>query len=106
MLNSHHTSILFLRQGFNLGRLYSRQRRFVSNFESNKAVSESLIRYLGGGGEIGRNELLASKQISKEAHYYPADINHQVAEELALRKCLPIQAEFCGAVDAAFGSLL
>lgn len=64
-------------------------------------ISDLLIGI--GGGEIGRDELLAAKKLGKEVRFFPADMNHQLAREKARRKGLPLPTEYTGAADAAFG---
>jgi len=54
-----------------------------------------------GGGEIGRDELLAARRAGKPVTFLPADINHQLAREKARRKGQPEPREFGGAAGAA-----
>jgi len=64
------------------------------------AISDMLIGI--GGGEIGRDELLAAKQIGKEVRFYPADMNHMLAREKAQKKGLPEPIDFGGAAGDVF----
>ena len=56
-----------------------------------------------GGGEVARDELLVAKTLlGKQVRFFPADMNHQKAQEAARRKGLPEPTNFRGAADAAF----
>ena len=55
-----------------------------------------------GGGEVGRDELLAAKRSGKEVRFIPADMNHQKAREKAQKKGLPAPTSFGGAAGEAF----
>ena len=55
-----------------------------------------------GGGEVGRDELLAAKRLEKEVRFFPADMNHQKAREKAQKKGLPEPTNFGGADDEVF----
>jgi hypothetical protein len=55
-----------------------------------------------GGGEVGRDELLAAKHSGKEVRFIPADMNHQKALEKAQKKGLPAPTSFDGAAGEAF----
>jgi hypothetical protein len=55
-----------------------------------------------GGGEIGRDELLAARAAGKPLRFIPADMNHRAAIEKARKKGQPVPTEFRGAVHAAF----
>lgn len=55
-----------------------------------------------GGGEVGRDELLAAKHSGKEVRFIPADMNHQKAREKAQKKGLPAPTSFGGAAGEAF----
>lgn len=55
-----------------------------------------------GGGEVGRDELLAAKRSGKEVRFIPADMNHQKAREKAQKKGLPAPTSFDGAAGEAF----
>jgi hypothetical protein len=55
-----------------------------------------------GGGEVGRDELLAAKRSGKEVSFIPADMNHQKAREKAQKKALPAPTSFGGAAGEAF----
>jgi hypothetical protein len=55
-----------------------------------------------GGGEVGRDELLAAKHSGKEVRFIPADMNHQKAIENAQKKGLSAPTSFGGAAGEAF----
>ena len=55
-----------------------------------------------GGGEVGRDELLAAKRSGKEVRFIPADMNHQKAREKAQKKGLPVPTNFGGAAGQVF----
>jgi hypothetical protein len=64
------------------------------------AVSDVVVGI--GGGEVGRDELLASKAAGRDVRFYPADMNHQKAIEKAEKKGQPLPTDFSGAAGAAF----
>ena len=55
-----------------------------------------------GGGEVGRDELIAATRKGKEVHFIPADMNHRRAREVAQRKGLPAPRDFRGAAGRYF----
>jgi len=55
-----------------------------------------------GGGEVGRDELMAAKRSGKKVRFIPADMNHQKAREKAQKKGLPVSTNFGGAAGEAF----
>lgn len=55
-----------------------------------------------GGGEVGRDELLAAKRSGKQVRFIPADMNHQKARERAQKKGLPAPTSFGGAAGEVF----
>jgi hypothetical protein len=55
-----------------------------------------------GGGEIGRDEMLAAKRLKKEVRYFPAELNHRHAIEKAKKKGLPVPTNFSGAANGAW----
>ncbi len=55
-----------------------------------------------GGGEIGRDEMLAAKHSGKEVRFIPADMNHQIARDKAQKKGLPVPTDFGGAAAEVF----
>jgi hypothetical protein len=55
-----------------------------------------------GGGEVGRDELVAARERGKDVRFFPADMNHEIAIEKAKQKGLPPPTRFDGAASAAF----
>ena len=55
-----------------------------------------------GGGEVGRDELMAAKRSGKKVRFIPADMNHQKAREKAQKKGLAAPSYFGGAAGEAF----
>jgi hypothetical protein len=55
-----------------------------------------------GGGEVGRDELMAARRSGKEVRFIPADMNHQKAREKASKKELPVPTDFSGAASELF----
>jgi hypothetical protein len=55
-----------------------------------------------GGGEVGRDELMAAKRLGKKIRFIPADMNHQKAREKAFKKGVPAPTHFGGAAAEAF----
>ena len=67
------------------------------------AMVENSDELIGiGGGEVGRDELMATRQLSKKVRFIPADMNHQKAIESARKKGLPEPTGFGGAAGAHF----
>jgi len=55
-----------------------------------------------GGGEVGRDELIAARRLGKEVRYFPADMNHQRAIGKAKEKDLPSPTDFSGEAGKSF----
>jgi hypothetical protein len=55
-----------------------------------------------GGGEVGRDELIAARRLGKEVRYFPADMNHRHAIEKAKKKNLPPPTDFSGEAGKSF----
>ena len=55
-----------------------------------------------GGGEVGRDELLAARRHGKEVRFIPADMNHRRAMDRAAERGLPEPTDFAGAAAEAF----
>jgi hypothetical protein len=55
-----------------------------------------------GGGEVGRDELIAARWLGKEVRYFPADMNHRRAIEKAKEKDLPPPTDFSGEAGKSF----
>lgn len=55
-----------------------------------------------GGGNVGRDELIAAKRTGKRVRFIPADMNHQKARKKAQKKGLPVPMNFGGAASEVF----
>ena len=55
-----------------------------------------------GGGEVARDELLAARQLGKRLKFSPADMNHRIAREQALKQSQPAPTSFGGAAGTIF----
>lgn len=55
-----------------------------------------------GGGEVARDELIAAKRAGKQVQFIPADMNHRIAQEKALKKGQPAPTDFRGAAATVF----
>jgi hypothetical protein len=69
---------------------------------STAMVENSDVLIAIGGGEVGRDELIAAKRSGKEVRFIPADMNHQKAREKAKIKGLPEPTNFGGAAAEVF----
>ena len=54
-----------------------------------------------GGGEVARDELIAAKQAGKRIQFIPAEMNHHIAREKALKKEQPPPTDFRGEASAS-----
>ena len=65
---------------------------------TSRAIMESSdVLVAIGGGEVARDELTAAKRSGKRVHFIPADMNHQVAREKAMKKGQPADERFFAA---------
>lgn len=64
-------------------------------------VSDLLVAI--GGGEVARDELVAARRAGKTVTFIPADMNHRLAIEKAVKKGQPPPTDFRGAAEAVFG---
>jgi hypothetical protein len=55
-----------------------------------------------GDGEVARDELMAAKRLGKEVRFVPADMNHQIARDKALKRGQAPPTDFRGAAGAMF----
>lgn len=62
-------------------------------------VSDALVGI--GGGAIARDELLAARRGGKPVNFIPADMNHRLARQKALRNGQPEPQDFSGEASAA-----
>ncbi len=65
-------------------------------------ISDALVGI--GGGEIARDELLATRRLGKPMTFIPADMNHELAREKARSKGQPEPKEFGGAAAAGLAA--
>ena len=63
------------------------------------AISDQLIAI--GGGDVARDEFNAAKRLGKKTQFFPADMNHAVARERAVKKGQSPPTDFRGALGAA-----
>ena len=80
---------------------------FIEGSDRLSPTSTAMVENSGlligiGGGEVGRDELLAAKRSGKEVRFIPADMNHQKAREKAQKKGLPVPKSFGGAAGEVF----
>ena len=68
---------------------------------SDAMVSVSDIVVAIGGGEVGRDELLAALSQGKYVRFVSAQMNHQIAKEKAIKKGLTPPTQFEGATAQA-----
>lgn len=69
---------------------------------SKAMVENSDVIVAIGGGEVARDELIAARQLGKRLKYIPADMNHRIAREKALKKSQPEPTKFGGAAGTIF----
>ena len=55
-----------------------------------------------GGGQIARDELIAARRAGKRVQFIPADMNHEIARDKALKNGQPVPTDFRGAAGTAF----
>ena len=55
-----------------------------------------------GGGEVTRDELTAAKRLGKAVRFYPADMNHKLARDKAIKRGQPAPTDFRGAAGVVF----
>jgi hypothetical protein len=71
---------------------------------SEAMVGSSDVFVAIGGGEIGRDELLAARRAGKDVRFIPADMNHRAAIAKAAAKGQPAPTDFRGAIGAALSA--
>jgi len=54
-----------------------------------------------GGGDVARDEMLAARNAGKSVLFIPADMDHQLAREKALKRGLPEPTDFRGSAHTA-----
>ena len=70
---------------------------------SQAMVDASDVLVAIGGGEIGRDELVAARRAGKRVEFVPADMHHAAAREKAAKRGEDEPADFRGPVHAEFG---
>ena len=55
-----------------------------------------------GGGEIGRDELIAGREQGKPVRFYPAEMSHEYLIRRAQKLDLPSPISFLGAAHEVF----
>ncbi len=81
---------------------------FISGTEKLSPTSQAIVENSDviiaiGGGEVARDELIAARQSGKHVQFIPAEMNHQIARDKALRKAKPAPTDFRGAAASALG---
>jgi len=69
---------------------------------STAMVENSDVLVAIGGGEVARDELIAAKQAGKRIQFIPADMNHHIAREKALKKEQAAPTDFRGEAATLF----
>ena len=69
---------------------------------SKAIVENSDVVVAIGGGEVARDELIAARRSGKHVQFIPADMNHQIARDKALKKKRRAPTDFRGAAASAF----
>ncbi len=80
---------------------------FISGTQRLSPTSQAIVENSDliiaiGGGEVARDELIAARQSGTHVQFIPADMNHQIARDKALRKARPTPTDFRGAAASAF----
>ena len=79
---------------------------FIPGTEKLSPTSEAIVENSDvivaiGGGEVASDELIAAKRSGKHVRFIPADMNHQIARDKALKKGKPTPTDFRGAAASA-----
>jgi hypothetical protein len=77
-------------------------KRLSPTSEAIVAVSSAFVGI--GGGEVARDELSAARKRGKPVVFIPADMNHRLAREKALKRGEPEPADFRGSAHAGLAS--
>ncbi len=67
---------------------------------STAMVENSDVVVAIGGGEVARDELVAARRSDKKVQFIPADMNHEIAREKAVKRGQPAPTDFRGAACA------
>ena len=69
---------------------------------TSKALVEGSTSFVAiGGGDAARDEMLAARDAGKPVTFIPADMNHKIARNKALKKGQPEPTDFRGSAHAA-----
>ena len=63
------------------------------------AVSDQIVAI--GGGDVARDEFTAATRLGKKTEFFPADMNHAIAQARAAKNKQPPPTDFRGALAAA-----
>jgi hypothetical protein len=82
---------------------------FLENSERLSPTSTAMVENSDaivaiGGGEIGRDEMIAARRAGKSVTFIPADLNHEIARAKAKKKGLPEPSDFRGAAHPLFAA--
>jgi hypothetical protein len=99
---SHYVDIAYYVEDFTWGGFIAGSNNLSPTSRVMVEISDLIIGI--GGGEIGRDELIAAKRSGKEIRFFRADMNHQIAKEKTQTKGLPEPTNFGGAAGEVFGS--
>lgn len=69
---------------------------------SGAMVENSDVMVAIGGGEVTRDEITAARRAGKDVRTIPADMNHQIARDKAVKRGDPAPTDFRGAAATAF----
>ena len=80
---------------------------FIAGTERLSPTSQAIVENSDviiaiGGGDVAKDELRAARQSGKHVQFIPADMNHQIAHDKALKKGQPAPTDFRGAAASAF----
>jgi hypothetical protein len=62
-------------------------------------VSDRIVAI--GGGDVARDELIGAKRAGKDVRFIPADMNHRIARDRALKRGQPEPTDFRGSAATA-----
>jgi hypothetical protein len=69
---------------------------------TSRAIVVNSSRIVGiGGGDVARDEMLAARKAGKSVLFIPADMDHRLARDKALKRGLPEPTDFRGSAYAA-----
>jgi hypothetical protein len=79
---------------------------FIPGTEKLSPTSEAIVENSDlvvaiGGGEVARDELIAAKRSGKKVQFIPADMNHEIARDKAMKKGKLAPTDFRGAAASA-----